>query len=556
MSEQVDATNALLREKGVLPRPEPGAVDVASNTPLEEKPEIPKILLPGKNRVLASFYKEVGAVLCTNGVFLRDRVPVVLNKTRGSIEELSSKALRSYVDNHAWLYRRTIDDEEVKEYRMSMPKDVAADMLSSFDFLDQQRQIRRVNSVPQPFLRKNGVIELLPRHYDYESKILTLPSDMEYRVMPVDEAVEWFKNRFKDFAFEDRDSKSGMCRSLAVHLAAMLTPFCMGLLPTRALLPMFIYSANKPGSGKSLLCKIALYCVFGEAAALPFGKDEEELRKQLEMTALANTPYLFFDNVKRKIQSPLLDAWNTQPSWKGRYMGGQREFVVEKQNVIFVSSNHAEVDRDSNRRALFVDLFLEDADINERSFDQVIDDEFLSRADVRKEMLSALWSLVVHWDHVGRPAGPRSLASFEQWARVVGGIVAAAGFGDPLEVRHATTGGDTDSSDMRELVGFLSKRLLDLRNKAIAANDEPPVSAEFEFEDLIKICRDSDLFVSKIDGDEDKDGFFKLKRGSRIALGKLFQRESGQTWSIDSVGRCRFGRKGSKNWRSFEVELV
>jgi hypothetical protein len=553
MSDQVDATNALLREKGVLPPPEAG--QSAENPGTAEKPEMPKILLPGKNRVLANFYREVGAVLCTNGVFLRDRVPVVLNKTRGTIEELTAKAVRSYVDNHAWLYRRTVEDEEVKEYRMSMQKDVAADMLSSFDFLDLQRQIRRVNSVPLPVLRKTGSIELLPRHYDYESKILTLPSDIEYRVMPVAEAVEWFKNRFKDFAFEDRDDH-GISRSLAVHIAAMLTPFCMGLLPTRALFPMFIYSANKPGSGKSLLCKIALYSVFGEAAALPFGKDEEELRKQLEMTALANTPYLFFDNVKRKIQSPLLDAWNTQPSWKGRYMGGQREFVVEKQNVIFVSSNHAEVDRDSNRRALFCDLFLEEADINDRSFDQVLDDDFLSRADVRKEMLSALWSLVVHWDKSGRPSGNRSLASFEQWSRVVAGIVSASGFGDPLEVRHANTGGDTDSADMRELVALLSAQLLDARNEAIQENKEPPGSTEFEFDELIDICRKKDLFISKLDGDEDKEGVFRLKRGSRISLGKLFQRESGQTWNIPAVGRCKFGRKGSKNWRSFEVSLV
>ena len=83
MSDEVDATNALLREKGVLPPHEPPAS--GSEAP-SEKPEFPKILLPGKNRVLANFYKEVGTVLCTNGVFLRDQVPVVLNRKRMTVE--------------------------------------------------------------------------------------------------------------------------------------------------------------------------------------------------------------------------------------------------------------------------------------------------------------------------------------------------------------------------------------------------------------------------------------------------------------------------------------
>ncbi|MEI6035791.1 MAG: hypothetical protein WCS65_16115 [Verrucomicrobiae bacterium] len=553
MSEQTDAVNAVLRERGVLPP----AVAVAEQPDGKKAEEnFPRIMLPGKNRTVNNFFREVGAVLCTNGVFLRDQVPVVLNKKRMRIEEMSSKALRSYVDNHAILYRRvTADDGEAKECRMSMKKEDASDMLASYDFLDQQRQIRRVNSVPLPVLRANGLLELLKPGYDYDSQILTMPTAMSYDVMPVEEAVQWIVNRFKDFMFDGKDPKTGLSPSLAVHVAAMLTPFCFGLLPHRAIMPMFIYTGNKPGTGKSLLCKSSLYAVFGEAAALPFGKDEEELRKQLEMTALANTPYLFFDNVKRKIASSLIDAWQTQPSWKGRYMGGQKEFVVEKQNVIYISSNHAEVDKDSNRRALFVELFLEDADINERSFDQVLDDDFLSRDSVRREMLSVLWSLVVHWDKSGRPAGPRSLASFEQWARVIGGIVSCAVFGDPLQPRVITAGGDTETKDMRDLVSTLAQDLIEEREAAIEEGKEPPREADFKFERVIEICQDKDLFIARLDGKE-VDGAFVLTRSSRIQIGKLLQRESGQVWQIEGLGRVRFGRKGSKNWRSFAVELI
>ena len=549
-SEQADSTNALLRSKEVLPPPPDGG---DPEKPDEgERPALPKIRLPGKNRDLASFYHELGGVMCKNGVYMRDDIPMVLNKATNRLEPLTSKIFRSYVDRHAWLFGLEFNQmtEQFDEYRKSMSRDIAGDALESFDFKNQQRQIRRVNTVPLPVLRKSGMVELLQSGYDYESQILTMAAKSleEYELMPIDEARTKAQNFFKHFAFDEKDPATGLCRSFAVHMAAMITPFCLGLLSPKALIPMFIYSANKQGSGKSLLCKSALYTTFGTAAALPFGRDEDELRKQLDTEALEAVPYIFFDNVKRKIASPFLDAWLTQPAWKGRRMGGQREFNVEKQSVVFVSANHAEVDKDANRRALVCKLFLEAADINDRKFDKVLDDEYLDRMPVRRELLSVLWSMVHHWAKLGCPEGPRTLASFEQWSRIVGGIVFAAGFGDPLE----PTGDefDPDSRDMRQLIALLAGYLNP------ESTDPEDHTFEAEFDAMIELCRNNDFFVQKIDGKKNKDQEFILDRGSRIQMGKLFGRESGQVWPIEGKGKVRFGRKGSKNWRSFHVDLV
>jgi len=73
---------------------------------------------------------------------------------------------------------------------------------------------------------------------------------------------------------------------------------------------------------------------------------------------------------------------------------------------------------------------------------------------------------------------------------------------------------------------------------------------------VITICRQHDLFVQKIDGKKDKDGNFDLTRASRIQMGKFFGKESGQVWVVPKIGKIRFGRKGSKNWRSFYVDRV
>jgi len=581
VSEQSDLTNALLREKGILPAEDPAKQSPAA-TSEEAPPELPKIRHVGRNVGLNQFARQLGAVMCTNGVFLRGDVPVVLDKKRSRLKELSAKAFRSYAENHAFLYKPEKSGEEWIEVKYPMPKDIAGDVLSSFDFLDQQRQAWRVNPVPAPVLRADGRLELLREGFDYESEILTMPNHppFEYRVMPVEEVRTFFLNLTKDFAFADRNKETGLSRSLAVHMAAMLTPFVMAMLPRKALIPMFIYSSNMQGSGKSLLCKMGLYASFGSASALPFGKDEEELRKLLDTEALANSPFIFWDNVKRTLSSALLDQWLTQTSWKGRRMGGQVAFEADKQGVVYISSNHAETDKDSTRRALFCELFLEDADISGRKFDMLIDDDYLVRHDVRTDMLSALWSMVVHWDKQGRPKGPTLLGSFERWSEIVGGIVVAAGFGDPLEKAETIVAGDTDTKDLKTLVAMLADKLVtkieeerraaeeaaeeaaESGKPAPAALDEEELrSMEFEFDDIIDLCRAHDLFVKRIDGklkvDKDsKEETFELTRSSRIQLGKLFQKESGKKWVVPSVGKVRFGRRGSKNWRSFFVDLV
>jgi hypothetical protein len=562
MSEQSDATNAVLRERGILPPLPPGTPEHQEEA---QPKELPPIRLPGRNRPLGDFARELGGVMCQNGVYLRSELAVVLDRYRGRLKKLEAKEFRSYVDDHAFLHVVEKSGEEFVKVRHSMKKEIAIDTLASHAFLDQQREIWRVNSAPLPVLRADGRLELLPMGYDYDSQILTMPSKFEYRVMPIDEARQFFVNMTKDFPMQDRDPATGLSPSLAVHMAAMLTPFCLAMLPRVALIPMFIYSSNKQGSGKSLLVKMILYCLFGRASAIPFGKDEEELGKKLDTEALANSPYIFFDNVKRQLASQYLDMWGTQATWKNRRMGGQTGFDVDKQGVIYISSNHAETDKDSTRRALRCELFIEEAEISNRKFDRLLDDSFLIREDVRQDMLSALWSLVVHWDQSGRPHGKRTLGSFEEWARLVCGIVAAAGFGDPLENRESANAGDTDTSDMKTLVSLMAHQLVEKMKIAEEERDDadPEAAAaaaqeksnEFKFDEVITLCQNHDLFVKRIDG-KLKDNVFELTRPSRIQMGKLFQKESGQIWNIEGVGRVRFGRKGSKNWRSFFVDIV
>lgn len=553
MSDQIDAVNAVLQRAGVIEAPSDAVPSAEGGDPVQE---LPAIRLPGRNVYISDFARQLGAVCSTNGVYVRGDLPVYLDKRHTRLERLDADTMVTYAEGLAFLHRLEKSGEEFVKIKESMKKETARAVLASTHFRLQQREIWRVNTVPCPVIRPNGELKLLESGtFDHETGTMTLPGDFSYREMPVEEAVTFLANLTKAFPMPGRDER-GVSQSLSVFVAALLTPFTLGMLQREDLVPAFVFCANRQGSGKSLLVKMILWAIFGKASSILFGKDEDELRKLLDTEALANEPYLFFDNVKRSIKSQALDMWITQPSWKGRKMGGQMGFEVPKQSVIFISSNHPKVDKDSDRRILFCELFSEHVDITSRKFDQVINDSWLKRPEVRSDILSAIWSLVVHWDKSGRPRGERSLGSFESWSALIGGICKAAGLPDPLDRTESVVAGDDESKDMAELVRRLAVELVEKIRADEADEDRPhdeeaARSAEFEFDRVIEICEGADLFVDKIERRDEK-----LTRASRISMGRILGNEAGQIWKVDGIGQVRFGRRGSKNWRSFVVELV
>lgn len=553
MSDQAALTNQVLAAAGVISAPEAPVDPVSSDS---APSELPPIRLPGRNVYISDFARQLGSVCSTNGVYVRGELPVYLEKRHNRLERLDPDTMITYAEGLAYLHRLEKSGEEFVKVRESMKKETARAVLASTQFRIQQREIWRVNSVPCPVLRADGSLALLePGSFDHESGILTLPGEFHYKEMPVEEAVTFLANLTAGFPMPGRDER-GVSQALSVWVAAFLTAFCLGMLEREDLVPMFVFAANKQGSGKSLLSKIILWALHGRPSALQFGKDEDELRKVLDTEALANQPFIFFDNVKRGLSSQSLDMWATQPTWKGRRMGGQTGFEVPKQSVIYISANHPHPDKDADRRMVFCELFTEHADIRERSFERVINDSWLKRPEVRNDILSAFWSLVLHWDRSGRPRGPRTLGSFESWASLVGGICRAANLPDPLDRSESVVAGDEDTKDMRSLVNLLASELMEKIRSAEEDEERPhdeeaAKAAEFEFDRVIELCEANDLFVKKIERRDEK-----LTRASRISMGRILGNEAGQIWLVDGVGQVRFGRRGSKNWRSFVVELV
>src|SRR5262249_13143391 len=135
----------------------------------------------------------------------------------------------------------------------------------------------------------------------------------------------------KDFPFPNKRSK-------AVAVAAMLTMFCATMLPKRALRPGFIYTANAPGAGKTLLCKFAIIPITGTCSLRTLPR-KDETRKVLDSLAIDASIYVIFDNIRGRIAGEDIEAFITSAEWDGRLLGESSRFRVDNVATVFLTGN-------------------------------------------------------------------------------------------------------------------------------------------------------------------------------------------------------------------------
>ena len=229
---------------------------------------------------------------------------------------------------------------------------------------------------------------------------------------------------------------------------------------------MIVYTSNQPGSGKSLLVKMALAPVWGDASSTDFpiterGKtDTVELRKELASAAIERRAYLWLDDGPARVASSALNRFVTSSRHRARILGCPGSFDEPNVTQLFLTSNFIEITTDLQRRALVVELFYP-GEIEGRRFRETIDEPWLIQDAHRKSTLSALWALVREWNAAG---GPRHEAlrpqGFSSWGSIVGGIVRHH-FRDPLVAADLPMAGDVEGEQLRTVLVSLIDELPD-----------------------------------------------------------------------------------------------
>jgi hypothetical protein len=314
--------------------------------------------------------------------------------------------------------------------KVSPPVDAVKDLLSR---PAGELSLPRLLAVTEtPLLRLDGSVIDEPG-YDPETCVLYSPSpDLVVPPIPANlgnedaidaayDAVDVIEDAIGEFPWKDDFSHANA-------FALLLTPIVRALIS--GCVPLALLDAPQQGTGKGLLAEVVAFIATGSAAAIsaaPQGNDESEWRKTLTSHVYAGNQLVIFDNLEEPLRSASLAAVITSETWSDRPLGSTA-IITMPQRVVFVATgNNLTVGGDLPRRSYWVRM---DAQSSRpwqgRKFRHAKLKQFIKQN--RGKLLGALLTMASAWFQAGQPpASTPVLGSFEEWSRIIGGILEFAG---------------------------------------------------------------------------------------------------------------------------------
>jgi hypothetical protein len=332
-----------------------------------------------------------------------------------------------------------------EELPVNCPQGLASIMVSGApsDFYNDLVAIARA-----PFLREDGSL-CITDGYDEKTGIY-LESDVTVNVPenPTREdataAVDKLLSLVKDFPFASELDKSAWLADLLGAVVRINLPVA----------PLTLYTATRPGTGKSLLLGITNTIAYGSSAFAGWPKTgaEDELRKTFTSTLMSGAPALCWDNLPNdeRVDSAVLAGAITTPVWLERMLGGNTMMQLKNRMRLVVTGNRISTTKDLIRRTLTVSLDVNRESVHGRDFE--IGDIQAHVIAKRGEYLSAVLTILRAY-HLsgGVPVAP--LASFEDWSEKVIAPIVWLGMPNPI------TAVQDSSNDEGRAEAFIFERL-------------------------------------------------------------------------------------------------
>ena len=222
-----------------------------------------------------------------------------------------------------------------------------------------------------------------------------------------------------DFPFTNQASRAGI-------IAFFLTPLLRSAFP--GCTPLAVIDAPEAGTGKTLLAKLCCLIHTGEEGQMMTPPaTEEEWRKFIATLLLSGENIVVIDNVNFPLQSSSLASVLTATGWKDRLLGTNELISIPHLATWACNGNNLKVKGDLKRRCYHIRLDPKQARPWERNGFKHPNILGWAR-DHRGDLLWSLLIMARSWYAAGRPKSDvQRLGSFEDWAEIIGGILAFSG---------------------------------------------------------------------------------------------------------------------------------
>lgn len=468
------------------PAPETSERDEASSPDLP--PAKPRVLVPGAYIAPDGEVLEIGHDVTADEVlralpegilYRRADIPGEIVGEPGTrrFRALSVARLRCIVDEHVFLYRwRTSKAEgstEVVPQYVPCGRDIAHVILDAAISHPSVRELRYL--LPYPTAHGSGLEITAPgwnasvgAYYDEPPELRDLSLDL-----PADRCLAILHDLVVDFPFANPASRDNF-------LGLLVTPLVRPALEGNV--PLHLINSPLERTGKSKLAELVLGQVLTGAPtpAMQLSGTEDERDKRVLSILLDGAPICHLDNVREFLDSATLASLLTSRVFASRRLGTNERIRVPVDLVMVATGNNVRATGEIVKRTIPIELQPQtDAPEQRTDFRHPNLPDYL--ATVRPSVVSALLSMINAWRDAGRELGPDTLGGFEEWAGIVGGILAQAGVAQHL--RNLSTWrqkADPQGEELRAFAALWAERYL------------PGISVTAK--QLLELASEADLF--------------------------------------------------------------
>lgn len=320
----------------------------------------------------------------------------------------------------------------------TVPKEVCRVMLARGSW-PELRRVRGVSFVP--ILRPDGSVCEIPGYDDvsqhwYQATERIVSYDTRVKAL---EAAEILLMSTKDSWWEEDSDQLGWVAHVLTHLAR---PSIDGPVP------IFLYSANAPGAGKTTLAQTAAWVSLGRmpgAVSIGFGQDEWAKT----LFSSAHQEALLVDNVRGMIKSQELESAVLTGEVAARKFHTQDMVSRRWRPVVAITSNGATVGDDIARRILPIRL-------NRPEGDSYEVDLRLNRAELAGAGLTILRAYLAS----GVRVSVAPWQSYSAWSSLIAASLRWLGLPDLVEATRAKVHMFNSEAEERGQVAIALKAFL------------------------------------------------------------------------------------------------
>lgn len=234
------------------------------------------------------------------------------------------------------------------------------------------------------------------------------------------------------------------------------------LIPARNLIdgctPLHAIDATSQGTGKGLLTNLLLGPWVNKVNKMTEASSQDEWRKRIFAKLRQSPLCIVIDNVKNKLCSSAFEAALTAENFEDRILGDSEVTAVPVKCAWIATGNNLQFDAEMARRTIRIRM---DSQIEQpwlREDFKHKDIETWTKNN-RCQLVWAGLTMIQAWVAAGKPAGEKTLGSYVNWSKVMGGILKVCKVGGFLEnLEEFYSDSDMESNRLKLFINLWYER--------------------------------------------------------------------------------------------------